>query len=273
MRNLIRFLLKHHLFLLFVFLELLALILLVRFNSFQSARVFKIRHSVVGGLSNKYNNFSKYLSLEDQNRQLVEENAHLYNRLSKSRLSLKDESYIDSISVQQFRFIPATVINNSVNKQFNYITLNKGRQQGVEPDMGVIGPKGLVGVVKSSSDHFSTIVPILNREFFPNARIKNTSFFGYIEWPGKSYREVTLRDIPLHAEIHIGDTIETSGYTATFPQGIKIGTIADYEIVKGVNYKITVDLSTDFKRLTHVMVIENLLKEEQTVLEDSTAHD
>jgi rod shape-determining protein MreC len=232
-----------------------------------------MRHSIIGGISSKYNNFSKYLSLEEQNNTLKLENAKLYNSLYHAKYSVGDKSFTDSLYEQQFRYIPATVINNSVNKQYNYITINKGKIHGVEADMGVIGANGLVGIVKASTQHFASIVPILNREFFPNARIKNTNFFGYIDWSGNNYREVTLRDIPLHAVIRIGDTIETSGYTATFPQGIKIGTIADYETQKGVNYKITVDLSTDFKRLTDVMVIENLFKEEQLMLEDSTAHD
>ena len=273
MRNLIRFIIKHHLFLLFLFLEIIALSLLVRFNSFQSARVFKMRHSIVGGISSWYNNYSKYLSLDEQNRALIKENARLYNSLENSKYSLSDESFIDSIEMQQFKFIPASVVNNSVNKQFNYITLNKGKMHGVESDMGVIGPNGLVGVVKSSTQHFSSVVPILNREFFPNARIKKTSFFGYIEWPGTNYREVILKDIPLHAKISIGDTIVTSGFTATFPEGLVIGTVTDYEIQKGVNYKIFVNLSTDFKMLSHVMIINNLLKEEQKAIEDSTAHD
>lgn len=274
MRNLLRFLLKHHLFLLFLFLELIALILLVRFNSFQSARVFKMRHSVVSGISDRYSGFSKYLSLEEQNRSLTKENARLYNALSSSRYSLMNESYSDSLSsILQYKYIPATVINNSVNKQYNYITLDKGKIHGIENDMGVIGPDGLIGIVKSSTRYFSSVVPVLNREFFPNARIRGSNFIGIIEWPGKNYQEVILNDIPLHAEIVLGDTIETSGNTTTFPQGIMIGTIIDSEIQKGVYYSITVKLSTDFKRINNVMVIENLLREEQLTLEDSTAHD
>lgn len=273
MRNLLRFLIKHHLLLLFLFLELIALILLVRFNSFQSARIFKMRHSIVSNISDRYSGFSKYLSLEEQNRSLTKENARLYNALSSSRYSLMNESHTDSMSLIQYKHIPATVINNSVNKQYNYITLDKGKIHGIENDMGVIGPDGLIGIVKSSTQHFSSVVPVLNREFFPNARIKGSNFIGVIEWPGKNYQEVTLNDIPLHAEIILGDTIETSGNTTTFPQGIMIGTIIDSKSQKGVYYSITVKLSTDFKRLNHVMVIENLLREEQLTLEDSTAHD
>ncbi len=268
-----RFLLKHHMLLLFLFLESIALVLLVRFNSFQSARVFQLRHSIVGSISNRYSNFSKYLSLEEQNRTLVKENARLYNQTKSSRYSLNNESFIDSSSMQHYRYIPAKVVNNSVNKQYNYITLNKGRVHGIDSDMGVIGPDGIVGVVKAASSHFSTVIPILNREFSPSGRIKSSGFYGPVEWPGKNYREVHLIDIPLHATIQIGDTVVTSGITKAFPIGIMIGTITDYEIKKGVDYEIIVSLSTDFKKITDVMVIENLLLEEQKALEDSTAHD
>jgi rod shape-determining protein MreC len=227
MRSLLRFLIQYHFTLFFVFLEIIAFSLLVRFNSFQNARVYSIRHAIVGRISKTNSDFTNYLSLEKQNKELVEENARLYNQLPLSKYSLKDNSYTDSINSQLYRFIPAKVINNSVNKQYNFITIDKGSINGIKADMGVIGPNGLVGVVKTTTKHFSSVVPILNREFFPNARIKNSNFFGYIEWPGINYREVKLKDIPLHARINIGDSIETSGFTATFPEGLLIGTISD----------------------------------------------
>jgi rod shape-determining protein MreC len=245
----------------------------VRFNSFQNARIFHFEHAITGSIAQRYSGFSKYLSLEEQNDALKEENARLYNQLPFTRYSLRTGSFYDSISLEYFRFIPANVINNSVHKQYNFITLDKGSIHGIKPDMGVIGPNGLIGVVKTVSKHFSSIVPILNRQFFPNARIKKSNYFGYIEWPGNNYKYVKLKDIPLHAIINIGDTIETSGYTATFPPGLIIGTISDFEIEKGVNYDIHVELSTDFKRISHVWVIENMLKDERVKLEESVTHD
>ncbi|MBN1118350.1 MAG: rod shape-determining protein MreC [Bacteroidales bacterium] len=273
MRTLLSFLLKHYFTILFLILEIIAFSLLLSYNSFHNARIFKVRHNLVGSFSDKYNNFSKYISLVEKNKVLVEENAKLYSQLDYLKYDKRDYSFNDSIWDGYFRLIPAEVINNSVNKQYNFITLNRGSIDGIEPDMGVVCPDGLVGVVKNVTEHFSTIVPVLNREFNPNARIETSNFFGYIEWPGNNYRKVVLKDIPLHARINIGDTIVTSGFTTTFPQGIPIGTITDYEIDKGVNYNISVELTTDFKRLTHVWVIENLLKEEQKFIEDTLRHD
>lgn len=273
MRTLLQFLLKHHFTLLFLFLEVVAVSLLVRFNSFHGAKLFKMKHSIVGGISDRYNNFSKYLSLVDQNKELVQENARLYNELERSKYSLADESYVDSVWESQYKFIPARVVNNSVNKQYNFITLNKGQVHGVKEDMGVIGPEGLVGIVTTVTQHFSSVLPVINRKSAPNARIKNSNYFGHISWEGVNAREVVLKDIPLHAEIVIGDTVETSGNSAIYPAGIMIGVIADYEMVKGVNYDVLVKLSTDFHSLTQVMIIENMLKEEQYALEDSVRND
>jgi len=273
MRNLLRFFLKHYFIVFFLFLEIIAFVMLIKYNSFQNASFYKLRHAIVGRMSEKYLDFSKYLSLREQNDMLLQENARLYNQLKSSYYSLRNESFEDSLLIPYFKFFPARVITNSVNKQHNFITLDKGSIHGIKPEMGVIGPNGLVGKVYSVTKHFSSVIPVLYREFGPSARIKNSNFFGAIEWPGVNYRKVILKGIPLHAKFNVGDTIETSGITSTFPPGIMIGTIAGSEVEKGVNYRIKVNLSTDFKRLTDVMVIENLMKAEQHALEDSVEHD
>jgi rod shape-determining protein MreC len=273
MRNLIRFLIQHHFTLLFLFLEMLAIGLLLRFNSFHNAKIFKIKHSIIGSISDKYKDYSRYLSLSGQNQKLVEENARLYNMLPSSHYSLKDESFTDTNWIKNYKFIPAKVINNSVNKQYNFITINKGSVNGIRSDMGVICSDGLVGVVKNVNKYYSSVVPVLNRDFFPHAKIKNSNYFGPIEWPGKNYQKVILKDIPLHADIHPGDTVVTSGFTATFPEGINVGTIINYEIEEGVNYNVQVKLSADFKKIYNVWVIDNLLRKYLQAIQDSTFHD
>ena len=167
----------------------------------------------------------------------------------------------------------ARVINNSVNRQFNYLTINRGKADGVEPDMGVICPEGLVGVVTSVSEHYATVISVLNREFFPNAKIKRSNYFGYIDWPGNDYRYCQLNDIPLHAIFEIGDTIVSSGYSAIFPEGVLIGIVTKSNIDKGINYSLDVKLTTDFKQLDQVTLVKNLLKQEQHQLELSQIHD
>ncbi len=273
MRNLLQFLIKHHFTLLFLFLEVVAVAILVRFNSYHEAKLYKIKHVVVGGIAEKFDNYSRYLSLEEQNKELVQENARLYNQLKGSMYFLGDDSFVDSVWMQQYRFVPARVVNNSVNKQYNFITLNKGKIHNIKEDMAVIGPNGIVGVVKTVTNHFCSVLPVLNRDSHPNARIKNSNYFGHIDWPGLNAEEVILKNIPLHARINAGDTVETSGHSTFFPPGVLIGTIVEYEIVEGVNYDILINLSTNFSNLTQVMIVENLLKEEQRALEEAVVND
>lgn len=166
-----------------------------------------------------------------------------------------DTLVIDSINVR-YRFIPAEVINNSVNRQNNYITLNKGRKDGIRPEMGIVGPNGVVGIITNVSDHYSTGPTVLNKRWRVSAKIKNSNYFGSLVWDGLDHRFAQLNEIPFHVELAVGDTIITSGYSSVFPEGIMIGQIRDFKIGSGDNfYEIEVKLSTNFMTLTYVEVI------------------
>ncbi len=275
MRNLIRFILKYYFFILFVLLEILAVSLVVQHNRYHKAYFMNMKHAIEGNLSEKFQNLKDYLSLREQNKRLVEENNRLYNRLANSgNLSLENKNTTgDSLYMGQYTYIPALVINNSTNKQYNYITLNKGRLQGIKEEMAVVSAEGVVGVVKKVSDNFSSVISVLNRQFNINAKIKKNGYFGPLTWNGKNYRQAVLDQIPYHVKLAIGDTIVTSGYSAIYPEGILIGVISDFEMKGGNFYEITVDLSTNFKSLSQVQVINNFKKEEQTTLENSVQDD
>ncbi len=273
MRSLLRFLIRYHATILFLLLELLAIILVAQFNSFHKARFFKIRHVLLGGISKKYDDYAMYFSLNSENKALVQENAKLYNLLPGDYYNPISEELPDTSLDKKYVFSSARVINNSINKQYNFITLNMGKRHGVEPEMAVICDKGLVGVVKESTENFSSVVSVLNREFFPNAMIQRNRYFGYIEWPGRRHDEVILKEIPVHVEIMIGDTIITSGHSAIFPEGILIGTVESFTPSEGIFHDITVELSTDFKNLSNVMVVKNLFREEQVQLESDVKYD
>lgn len=168
-----------------------------------------------------------------------------------------DSLIIDSINVR-YRFIPAEVINNSVNRQNNYITLNKGRKDGIRPEMGIVGPAGIVGIITNVSDNYSTGPTVLNKRWRVSAKIKNSNYFGSLTWDGLNYRIAQLNEIPFHVELAVGDTIITSGYSSVFPEGIMIGQIEDFKIDSGDNfYEIDVRLSTNFMTLTYIEVIQD----------------
>jgi rod shape-determining protein MreC len=275
MRNLLRFIVRHHFIILFILFEIIAFFLLFRYNTFHKAKIVTFTHSIRGGFSKVFINIKEYLSLREENRKLIEENNKLYNLLKSSYRITSFESFSvnDSLYKRKYIYTNAKVINNSTNKQYNYITLNKGKNHGIEQDMAVLSNDGIVGIVKDVTDNYSSVISLLNRNFKVNAKIKRTGYFGPLLWTGKGHSKAILTDIPHHVKILVGDTVVTSGYSAIFPEGYMIGITSDYKLKGGNYYEITVDLATDFKNLSSVQVVKNLYREEQIELEKSAESD
>jgi rod shape-determining protein MreC len=180
----------------------------------------------------------------------------------------------DTIYHQQYEYMPVKVINNSINRQNNYLTISKGSIQGLQPEMAVISSYGIVGVIKKTSGNFSSVISVLNINFKVSAKIKKNGYFGSLSWDGKDYTIANLNEIPLHVDILRGDTVITSGYSAIFPEGVLIGTILSFDKKSGNNfYDIKVKLSTDYKNLSVVYAIKNLFKNEQLKLESQAEND
>ena len=272
MRSLIRYLIKNHAFVLFVLLEILALTMVFSYNSFQKAKYLNSANHISGSVYNSFQSVKNYFGLTKVNRELAEENARLHMLIENRHES---ESIRDTLpelihnSDSMFRFIPAQVINNSVNRPFNYITLNKGSRHGIKPDMGIVSTKGIVGVVAQVSESYAMGLSVLNRRWSISAKLEKSGYFGSLVWQDVDYRFASLTEIPLHVEISPGDTVVTSGYSSIFPEGIFVGTISDFSQPDGENYyDIEVKLAVDFKSLSYVEVIENLDKEEINLLEN-----
>ena len=167
-----------------------------------------------------------------------------------------------------YHFTSAMVINNSVNRQYNYITLNKGRKDGIRPDQGIMNSDGVVGLITNVSESFSVGFSLLNKRWGVSAKHKKSGTFGPISWDGNDYHYVNLNGIPFHVQLAVGDTIVTSSYSSVFPEGVLIGTVSEIEQPPGENYyKIVIKLAVDFKALSYVEVIDNLKKEEIKSLE------
>jgi len=243
------------------------------YNSFQKAKYLNSANQVSGMVYNLFNSVTSYFRLASDNRELAEENARLRTLLGNflnrpvDSLSLY-EPVIQSDS--SFRITTARVINNSVNRAFNYITLDRGRKHGIKPDQGIISSRGIVGVIGEASESYAMGLSVLNGRWSISAKLKNSGYYGSLHWDGTDYRYAILSEIPLHVDIALGDTVETSGYSAVFPEGILIGTISDFTEPDGENYySIDVKLAVDFKSLSHVEVVEIFDKEELKELEMS----
>ena len=258
--------LKNHAFVLFILLETLALAMVFNYNSFQKATYLNSANRVTGKVYAIYQSVTGYFGLTKINRELAQENARLRMLLENQPEFVANTDSIfltlpESDSV--YHFIPAQIISNSVNRPFNYITLNKGSRHGIKPDMGIISASGIVGVVGQVSESYAMGLSVLNQRWSISTKLKKNGYYGSLIWQGTDYRTAILSEIPLHVDIAIGDTVETSGYSSIFPEGILVGTINDFSEPDGENYySIQVKLSVDFKNLSHVEVIENRAKQE-----------
>jgi rod shape-determining protein MreC len=276
MRNLLKFIIRYHYTILFIFIESLALFIAIQTNHFQRASFINSSNEISGYIYNTVHSVSEYLDVKSENDKLALENITLRKQLKSNYINniLTFKSVNDSIYKQKYDYLPAKVINNSVMNQYNLLTINKGRNQGIKKDMAVINSQGVIGIVKDVSPNFSIVIPEININAHISAKIKKNGYFGTLSWNGLNYRFAQLNEIPFHIKISKGDTLITSGFSSVFPEGIMIGIISNFDLNEGNNfYNIEVLLSTDFMSLNHVYVISNLYKEEQELLEKSANHD
>ncbi len=270
MKNLFKLIYRYHVVFLFLVLETLSLSMVVTYNNYQQATFFDSSNFLSGTIFEKFSAYLQVFEIKQVNLKMAEENGVLRSALHEMLLKSNRGKYnsVDSIYLPRiakdsslkaaYRFSTARVINNSVNQQHNFITLNKGRHDGIKPDMGVIANGQVVGLVTNVSENFSTVISLLNSKWKISAKIKRNDYFGSLSWDGKDYRRVQLNEMPYHVPVQNGDTVVTTGYSSSFPEGLIIGTISDFSIGSGSNfYKIEVMLAADFKHLVIVGLVEN----------------
>lgn len=276
MRNIFLFLWRSYFFILFLLLEVASFYLIVQNNNYQRASFINSTNAISASLYGYMNNISEYVHLKPTNEALARENALLRKETANSFYNnyLQVKPVKDSVFKQQYTYITAKVINNTVSRRNNYLTLNRGSIHGIKPEMGVISSNGIVGIVKDVSEHFCTVLSLLHKETRISSKIAGSDYFGSMVWEGGSPRYATLMDIPKHVQLKLGDRIVTTSYSSVFPEGITIGTIAAFEVKPGDNfYTIKVLLSTSFENITYVYVVNNLMKAEQVKLEEATKND
>jgi rod shape-determining protein MreC len=276
MRNLLNFLLKYNHWFLFILLEVISFVLLFRFNNYQGSVFFTSSNALVGGVYELAGQVTGYFHLKETNEDLVQENVSLRLQTEALREALReytnDTTAIERIrqeALQEYDMCKAKVINNSLIYSDNYLTINKGREDGVREDMGVVGGNGLVGIVYQASDHYSVVIPVLNSKSNISCKVKRSEYFGFLSWDGISSEYAIVRDMPRHSVISLGDTIVTSGHSAVFPTGVPVGIVEDIsDSNDGLSYRVKVKLFTDYARLKDVCVIEKKGRYEQEELEN-----
>jgi len=275
MRNIFLFIGRFSNLFFFLLLQAVALTMLFRYNKFHEAAYMNVANEVTGKVFLRYNGIETYFSLKKQNDKLREQNASLLNLLKvdfsapdSTLQMITDTIRIDSIEqYRKFLFMPAKVIGNSVDAQNNYLTLHRGYNQGVEVNMAVVGPEGVIGKVINVSPNMSVVMSLLHRKNSVVALLKKGSGFGEVVWDGKDPRYVTLTKIPRTIKINKGDTVVTSPYSDIFPAGQTVGYVDEVVEEKSTSmYSLKVKTATNFYSVQHAYVVKNLQKAEMDSL-------
>lgn len=273
MHNLTEFLAKHNHWFVFLVLEVVSMVLLFRYNSYQGSVWFSSANAVTGKVYEWDSAVESYFSLSGVNSQLTQRNAFLEQQVrmlddSIARLTRSQEAAVTRLSskvpFQGCRLIPAKVVANMVNRYDNLITIDKGSADGVKRDMGVVCGMGVVGIVYLVSEHYSIVIPALNSHSNISCTIQRRGYFGYLRWRGGSSQLAYLEDVPRHAHFKLGDNVVTSGYSSVFPPGVMVGKVLHvFNSADGLSYRVQVKLSTDFARLRDVCLVDDSALQER----------
>ncbi|MDR0968991.1 MAG: rod shape-determining protein MreC [Lentimicrobiaceae bacterium] len=271
MHNLIRFFQKNYFVLLFLLLEIVSVLLLVSYQPYHN----RIASSVMGDFAHSFlnirSNIVGYFHLKTENKRLVEENTHLLNFIEHSRHdTLKKAGQTDSI----FTFIPARVVNITTHYRTNYIVINKGTEDGIEQNMGIISSEGVVGIITDVSKHFATAMSLLHKQIHVSVRFKNNHHLAQVQWEGRNPEIGIIRHIPTHLTLLEGDSVVTSGNSFLFPEGVLVGTIK--KLITSENEDLnaaTIRFATDFNSLRQVYVLKNTFRSEFDSLINKQRHE
>lgn len=274
MHNLIEFLAKHNHWFVFLILEVVSFVLLFQYNSYQGSVWFSSANAVAGKCYEWSAAVESFFSLSQVNQQLTQRNASLERQVQQLSEQLTKATG-DSTAVQKsqaavlsgYRLIPAQVVANSIDRPDNLITINRGAADGIRKDMGVVSGTGVVGIVYMVGEHYSIVLPVLNKRSNISCVIKGRGYYGYLEWTGGSSLYADVVDVPRHAHFKLGGDVVTSGYSAVFPPGVMVGKILHvFNSPDGLSYRVQVKLSTDFGNLRDVCVVDDAVMKERLEL-------
>jgi rod shape-determining protein MreC len=271
MQQIINFVLRNKTSLLFLLLFFVSIALTIQSHSYHKSKFINSANFFTGGIYESASNVSNYFDLKTQNEILIEENNALRSQiLNGIDSSVTSISKIDTTSYNgRYKIRTGKIINNNYSSSKNYLTINKGKKDGLKEDLAVITSKGIVGIIDNTSNGYARVLSILNTKSRINAQLKSSNHIGSLIWNAKSSSIVQLTDISKFAPVKPGDTIVTGGQSSIFPQGIPIGTVDHFVLdISGDTYTVDIQLFNDMTNVSHVYIIENLDAEEIKQLEN-----
>ncbi len=273
--SLVSFTAKYSHLALFVVLEVVSLVLLFRFNNYQGSVYFSAANSLVAQINGAYSATESFVKLQEVNRDLTAQNIALQRETEQLRQALttatKEPTQTEKLMREHlvdYQMTPATVVSNSAERTNNYLVIDRGDQDGIRPEMGVVGGGGVVGIVYLTGPHHSLVIPVTNRKSSISCRVRGQNYFGYLQWDGSSMLSAYVDDVPRYAKVKVGQAVETSGYSAVFPPGIFVGRVRKISnSADGQSYRLDVTLGTDFANLRDVLVVTTPYKAEIDTLQ------
>ena len=268
MQQIIFFLIRNKNFLLFIALFSISIFLTIQTHSYHKNKFVNSSNAITGGIYSIKSSITDYFNLREENKILINENTRIRKQLESYKSKVVNQNIDTSSIFSKYYFVSAKVINNSFSKTKNKLTINKGKRDSIQLDMGVITSKGIVGIIDNVSNKYATIQSILNTNSQINAKLKNVKHFGSLVWNAEDPNVIQLIDIPRLAPVKTGDTIVTGGRSTIFPEGILIGAVIDFELTEDENSQnLNIQLFNDMTNLEHVYIIDNIDTQEIINLE------
>jgi len=252
MQQIIKFLIRFQVGILFLVLLGIALALTINTHNYHQEKFLASTNVISSFFYDVRYDVVSYFNLKEDNNALQKENSYLQKQVSNLKFSEAKQTE-DSL----FNIIPTHVISNSYRKSRNHVLIKGGEQDSIFKNYGVSLPNGVLGIVEETSEHFSRVISILNTDLSINAKFKNSYQYGSLQWDGKSHEYMQLNDIPRSAKFEVGDTIVTGGNSLVFPEGLLIGRVEDFNLNDNKGYySITVKLFADMTNINEAYVIE-----------------
>ncbi|MBR4997391.1 MAG: rod shape-determining protein MreC [Bacteroidaceae bacterium] len=278
MNSIFQFLYKHLHWIVFFALEILCFVLLFSYNSFQGSVYLSTANNVSARVVSARSRVTSYFGLAEVNDRLATQNAALLQRVEELEAlvalqqldSLSQAEAVQRVHRTGYVITPAQIIDKSINRADNFMTLDRGTLDGVQPNMGVMSANGVVGVVYKCTEHYSLVMSLLNSKSSVSCKVQGSNDLGYLRWNGGDARYAMLHDLPRYSAVAIGDTIVTSGNSSFFPEGIMVGSVEElYPSSDGLSMTLKIALSAHFSQLERVFIMRKMDAEEMTALKES----